>query len=245
MWLFLYFWIFYKLLSIFFHLVFCTALTRSWSLNVRLVPVQYTPYRLYASLISGGSTSCNHMLLCKSNSNVVHVCCGTGQFTVSIHYVTFVNYYVVFLSITCHLVNTLKSFIWGGALFKSLLFTAFKCHSVPVHLCYESAHGLLCSECRHSWSPEDEAYWLGQYPDFYSPATMRFTFVVLSEMSWQLPVLLPWNLAQRFRSPSGWNAITLVTLPDFQPYFVQYFGLWLNNSNNNQHSHHPSANDQC
>lgn len=43
------------------------------------------------------------------------------------------------------------------------------------------------------------------YPnDFSSSATIRLTFAVSSEMSWQVSDGLPWHFLQTLMSPSGW-----------------------------------------
>ena len=47
---------------------------------------------------------------------------------------------------------------------------------------------------RYSWSSQDEPYWLWWSSDFYSSATIRLTFVIQSEISWQVLDGLLWNL---------------------------------------------------
>lgn len=76
---------------------------------------------------------------------------------------------------------------------------------------------LISAECHEtlftrSCSSEDESLWLCWSSYFSSRATMRFTFELLSEISWQLSDGLLWNLLQTFMIPRG---SILMTFPDF------------------------------
>lgn len=56
--------------------------------------------------------------------------------------------------------------------------------------------------------------------------TMRFTFVVLSEMSWHLLHGLSWYLVQAFMVPSDWSIINFVIFSVIFLTFYQKFLLW-------------------
>lgn len=62
----------------------------------------------------------------------------------------------------------------------------------------------------HSRSPEDEAQWLYWSPASSSSVIMRFTFVVLSDISLQL-LGVSWDLVHmyRFMFPSGWSSVEM------------------------------------
>ncbi len=59
--------------------------------------------------------------------------------------------------------------------------------------------------CRHSWSPEDEVYWLWWSPDFSSGVTMRLTFLVFGEMPRQLSDGSPWHFGTDVHVPQRMN----------------------------------------
>lgn len=60
----------------------------------------------------------------------------------------------------------------------------------------------------HSWSPEDDAYWVWSCLELSSSNFMRITCVAFGKMSSPLIKSLPWNLVQYFMLPSGWPVIT-------------------------------------
>lgn len=69
---------------------------------------------------------------------------------------------------------------------------------------------MKCCKDMHSYGEDESCCWPSWSPHFFSEATTKVTFVVSSEICWEILDGLPWNLVQTFVLPWVWIAIILV-----------------------------------